>query len=204
MIPLLLIAVVIAFMAYIIIHNRHRISSIEQQLSTLEKNHREEAEGKDQQIQSISKELNATKQQLERRRNVTVLDLGTALDNYLKAPATLRIKKSVKGKDIMTKSVGLYPNLKLSEMDFIEIVKTANTCFPDFSSFFLQDHSDLSTADLRHCCLALMGLNDAEIAVMEGITYSGANRRTKRILSIMGSESGLEETLLIYLKDLYK
>ena len=103
----------------------------------------------------------------------------------------------------MTKSVGLYPDLKLSEMDFIEIVKTANTCFPDFSTHFLQDHNELSTADVRHACLALMGLNDAEIAVMEGITYSGANRRTKRILSVMNSESGLEETLLLYLKNLY-
>lgn len=197
------IVVVIALMAFIIIHNRHRISSIEKQLTTLEKSHREVTEDKDQQIQSISKELNDTKQQLERRRNVTPIDLGTALDNYLKAPNILKIKKSVKGKDIMTKSVGLYPNLKLSEMDFIEVVKTANTCFPDFSTHFLQDHNELSTVDLRHCCLALMGLNDAEIAVMEGITYSGANRRTKRILSIMGSESGLEESILLYLKDIY-
>ncbi len=204
LIPLLILAAIIAIMAYIIIHNRHRISSIEQQLSTLEQKHREENKDKDQQIQTISKELNDAKQRLERRRQVTSIDLGNALDAYLKAPATLKIKKSVQDKDIMTKSVGLYPNLKLSEMDFIEIINTANTCFPDFSAHFLQDHSELSTVDLRHCCLALMGLNDAEIAVMEGITYSGANRRTKRILSVMGSESGLEETILIYLKDLYK
>ena len=197
------ITLVIAIMAYIIIRNRRRISSIEQQLSTMEKNHREETEGKDRQIKHISKQLDDTKQALERHAQVEKIDLGTALNNYLATPITSKIKKSIQGKDIMTKSVGLYPNLKLTEMDFIEIVRAANSCFPDFSTHFLQDHNDLSTGDLRHCCLALMGLNDAEIAVMEGITYSGANRRTKRILSVMGSETGLEESLLLYLNRLY-
>ena len=202
-IPILLIVAVIALMALIIIRNRHRITHIEQQLSTLEKTHREETEGKDLQIRTITQQLDDTKQQLERRSHVATIDLATALSNYLESPVTQKIKKSLQGKDIMTKSVSLYPHLKLSEMDFIEIVKTANACFPDFSSHFLQDYNDLSTGDLRHCCLALMGLNDAEIAVMEGITYSGANRRTKRILSVMGSETGLEETVLLYLRDLY-
>jgi hypothetical protein len=89
-------------------------------------------------------------------------------------------------------------------MDFIEVVRAANSCFPDFSSHLLQDFGELSTGDVRHCCLALMGLNDAEIAVLEGITYSGANRRTKRILSIIDDGAGLEETVLLYLKKIYK
>ena len=194
----------IALMAYIIVRNRHRISHIERQLSDIEKSHREETEGKDQQLQTISQELDATKQQLERQQQVLSIDFGSALDGYLNAPVTLKIRKSVKGKDIMTKSVGLYPKLKLSEMDFIEVVRAANNSFPDFSSRLLQDFSELSTGDVRHCCLALMGLNDAEIAVLEGITYSGANRRTKRILSIMNNGSGLEETVLLYLKNNYK
>lgn len=195
---------VIAVMAYIIIRNRHRISHIEQQISSMEKTHREETEGKDRQLKDMSRELDATKQQLERRKKIVALDVEAALDRFLKAPVVLKVKKSVEGKDIMTKSVGLYPNLKLSEMEFIEIVRTVNTFFPDFSSHFLKDFSELSTSDLRHCSLALMGLNDAEIAVMEGITYSGANRRTKRILSVMRSDAGLEETVLVYLNSLYK
>ena len=195
---------VIALMAYIIIRNRHRIFHIEQQLSVIEKSHHEETAGKDQQLQTIAQELDATKQQLERRQQAPSIDFDSALDRYMNAPVTLKIRNSVKGKDIMTKSVGLYPKLKLSEMDFIEVVRAANGCFPDFSSHLLQDFGDLSTGDVRHCCLALMRLNDAEIAVLEGITYSGANRRTKRILSIMDNGSGLEETVLLYLKNLYK
>ena len=195
---------VIALMAYIIIRNRHRIFHIEQQLSDIEKSHRRETEGKDQQLQTITQELDATKQQLERRQQAPSIDFDSALDRYMNAPVTFKIRNSVKGKDIMTKSVGLYPKLKLSEMDFIEVVRAANSSFPDFSSHLLQDFGELSTGDVRHCCLALMGLNDAEIAVLEGITYSGANRRTKRILSIMDNGSGLEETVLLYLKNLYK
>ncbi|MBP5572699.1 MAG: hypothetical protein J6X40_00845 [Bacteroidales bacterium] len=194
----------IALMAFIIIRNRRRISHIERQLSVIEKSHREETEGKDQQLQTIAQELDATKQQLERRQQAPAIDFEAAMDRFLNAPVTLKIRKSLKGKDIMTKSVGLYPKLKLSEMDFIELVRTANSCFPDCSSYLLRDYGELSTGDVRHCCLALMGLNDAEIAVLEGITYSGANRRTKRILSIMNDGAGLEETVLLYLRNLYK
>ena len=187
LIIVVLVLVVIALMAYIIFRNRHRIFHIEQQLSVIEK-----------------RKLDATKQQLERRQQVPSIDFESAMDCYLNAPVVHKIRNSLKGKDIMTKSVGLYPKLKLSEMDFIEVVRAANSCFPDFSSHLLQDFGDLSTGDVRHCCLALMGLNDAEIAVLEGITYSGANRRTKRILSILDNGSGLEETVLLYLKNLYK
>jgi hypothetical protein len=109
----------------------------------------------------------------------------------------------VEGKDIMIKSVGVYPKLKLKEMDYIELVKEANRCFPDFSSRFLKDFPDLNVADLRHSCLALLGLNDAEIAVLEGISYSGTNRRTKKILTVIGQGNNLEQALLSYLNNNY-
>ena len=196
--------VVIALMAYIIFRNRHRISHIEQQLSVMEKSHREESEDKEQQLQTVTQELDATKQRLERRRQAPSIDFESALDRYLNAPVSIKIRKSVEGKDIMTKSVSLYQKLKLSEMDFIELVHAANNSFPDFSVYLLHDFEALSTSDVRHCCLALMGLNDVEIAVLEGITYSGSNRRTKRILSFLDHGSGLEEAVLVYLKNLYK
>lgn len=195
---------VMALMAYVIFRNRHRISHIEQQLSVMEKSHREESEDKDQQLQIIAQKLDTTKQQLERRRQAPSIDFESAMDCYLNTPIAIKIRKLVEGKDIMTKSVSLYPKLKLSEMDFIELVHAANNNFPDFSVYLLHDYDALSTSDVRHCCLALMGMNDAEIAVLEGITYSGSNRRTKRILSILDHGSGLEEALLLYLKNLYK
>lgn len=205
-IMVLSILVVIAILAFIIVRNRHRISHIEQHLSTIEQIHREETEGKDQEIQAISQQLDDTKQALERQRQhrETPFDFDQAMEDYLHAPIIQKIHKAVDGKDIMTKSVSLYPNLKLSEVEFIEVVRTANKCFPDFSSMLLRDYRNLSTADVRHCCLALMGLNDAEIAVMEGITYSGSNRRTNRILSVMDAHSGLAECVIVYLKNSFK
>lgn len=192
---------VIAFLAFIIVRNRHRISHIEKHLSTIEQHHREETQDKDRQIQVISQQLNDTQQKLERHHVKPEVDFDKALDDYLHAPITLKIHKAVDGKDIMTKSVSLYPKLKLSEVEFIEVVQAANKCFPEFSSRLLQDYKNLSTADVRHCCLALMGLNDAEIAVMEGITYSGANRRTNRILTVMQADSGLAECVIMYIKN---
>jgi len=97
----------------------------------------------------------------------------------------------------------VYPQLKLKEMDYIELVRETNRCFPEFSSRFLKDFPDLNVADLRHSCLALLGLNDAEIAVLEGISYSGANRRTKKILTVLGQGNNLEQALLTYLNDSY-
>ena len=111
--------------------------------------------------------------------------------------------QSVEGKDIMIKSVGVYPKLKLKEMDYIGLVREANRCFPEFSSRFLKDFPDLNVGDLRHSCLALLGMNDAEIAVLEGISYSGTNRRTNKILTVLGQGNNLEPALLYYLKKSY-
>ena len=196
------VILIIIILTSIIAHNRKRISHIEKHISTIEQIHREETEGKDDQIKAISKQLDDTKQRLE-RQNKPMIDFDQALESFLQSPITKKVHRSVDGKDIMTKSVSLYPQLKLSEVDFIEVVRTANKYFPGFSSQLLHDYNNLSTADVRHCCLAIMGLNDAEIAVLEGITYSGANRRTNRILSIMGENVGLAECVLVYLRSLY-
>jgi hypothetical protein len=81
------------------------------------------------------------------------------------------------------------------------LVQETNRCFPDFSSRFLKHYPDLNIADLRHCCLGLLGMNDAEIAVLEGISYSGANRRTNKILTAMKQGDTLEQAMILYLKN---
>lgn len=179
---------IIVILSSIIAHNRHRISHIEKHISDLEQ-HRKQADDTKQPATPIVK--------------AAPIDLDQAIASYLQSPISQKIHKSVDGKDIMTKSVSLYPNLKLSEVEFIEVVRTANGCFPDFSTGLLQNFRGLSTADVRHCCLALMDLSDAEIAVLEGITYSGANRRTNRILSVMNGNGGLAECVIVYLKSVY-
>lgn len=189
----LFLLLVIAFMAFIIYRNRRRISHIENKITDIEQKHEQENADKDLELEQMAQRLNAPR-----------IDFDTAWKSFSESDIVRKIKQSVEGKDIMIKSVGVYPKLKLKEMDYIELVKEANHCFPDFSSRFLKDFPDLNVADLRHSCLALLGLNDAEIAVLEGISYSGTNRRTKKILTVIGQGNNLEQALLSYLNNSYK
>ena len=193
---LLLLLLALAFMAYIIVRNRKRISHIENKISTIEQKHEQENADKDHEIEQMAQQLSDTREQLQANR----AGFDEAWKAFMASDVVTKIRHSVEGKDIMIKSVGLYPKLKLKEMDYINLVQEANRCFPDFSSCFLKDYPDLNIADLRHCCLGLLGMNDAEIAVLEGISYSGANRRTNKILSILHSGESLESAVIDYLK----
>ena len=188
----LFLLLVIAIMAYIIYRNRRRISHIENKITDIEQKHEQENADKDLELEQIAQQLNASH-----------IDFDEAWKSFSESAIVKKINQSVEGKDIMIKSVGVYPKLKLKEMDYIELVREANGCFPDFSSRFLKDFPDLNVADLRHSCLALLGLNDAEIAVLEGISYSGTNRRTNKILTVLGQGNNLEQALLYYLKNSY-
>ena len=193
---LLLLLLAVAFMAYIIVRNRKRISHIENKISTIEQKHKLENADKDHEIEQMAQQLSDTREQLQANR----AGFDEAWKAFMTSDVVTKIRHSVEGKDIMIKSVGVYPNLKLKEMDYINLVQEANRSFPDFSSCFLKDYPDLNIADLRHCCLGLLGMNDAEIAVLEGISYSGANRRTNKILSILHSGESLESAVINYLK----
>lgn len=144
----------------------------------------------------MAQQLNDTRKQLLANRP----GFDEAWKTFSDSDIVMKIRHSVEGKDIMIKNVGVYPKLKLKEMDYIGLVQEANRCFPGFSSRFLKDYPDLNTADLRHGCLGMLGMNDAEIAVLEGISYSGANRRTNKILSVVGLGDNLEQALIDYLK----
>ena len=192
----LFLMLVIAFLAYIIVRIRKRISHIENKITTIEQKHEQENADKDHEIEQISQALNDTREQLNAQR----VDFDEAWQSFMSAAVVNKIKQSVEGKDIMIKSVGVYPKLKLKEMDYIALVQEANRCFPDFSSRFLKDFPELNVADLRHSCLGLLGMNDAEIAVLEGISYSGANRRTNKILTALEMGDNLEHAMITYLK----
>ncbi len=197
---LVVLIVVIAFMVFVIIRNRKRISHIENKITSIEQKHEQENAEKDQELEQMTQELNATRERLD---NAGKVNFDEAWKSFMESAVVLKIKHSIEGKDIMIKSVGVYPKLKLKEMDYIDLVQEANRCFPDFSSRFLKHYPDLNIADLRHCCLGLLGMNDAEIAVLEGISYSGANRRTNKILASMASGENLELAMITYLRNYF-
>ena len=133
----------------------------------------------------------------------SIATFDEAWQHFNESPICVKIRKSVKGKDIMIKSVAQYPNIKLSEMDFIDLVFAANSSFGDFSLRLLNAYPELTTGDVRHCALVLLGMNDAEIAALEGISYSGTNRRTKKIMGIFKTNLSLQTFLMSYLKTIF-
>ena len=195
---LLALLVVIGFLAFIIVRNRSRISHIENHISDIEEKHRQENADKDLEISQMVQQLNDTRERLE---NVTNHTFEEAWRGFNESGIVQRIKGKMEGNDIMIKNVGLFPKLKLKEVDFIDLVRTVNANFTDCSQRFLKDYPDLNTADFRQCCLAMLGMNDAQIAVLQGVSYSGVNRRTKKILSSMQSETTLEQAIMSYLRN---
>jgi len=195
---LLALVAVIGFLAFIIVRNRNRISHIENQISDIKEKHRQENADKDLEISQMAQQLNDTRERLE---NVTNHTFEEAWQGFNESDIALKIKRMMEGNDIMIKNVGLFPKLKLKEVDFIDLVRTVNANFTDCSQRFLKEFPDLNTADFRQCCLAMLGMNDAQIAVLEGISYSGVNRRTKKIMAALGSDTTLEQAILSYLRN---
>ena len=194
---LMLLLAVIALMTFVIVRNRKRISHIEKKISTFElkRSQKDIVENKQVAQPLVDKP--------ETFENVVKVDFEASWNAFVNSPIALKIKHSLEGKDIMIKSVGVYPKLKLKEMDYIELVQEVNREFPDFSVRFLKKHPDLNVSDFRHGCLALLGFNDAEIAVLEGISYSGTNRRSNKILSALGSGDSLQSAMITCLKNLF-
>lgn len=182
---LVLLVAVITLMTFIIIRNRKRISHIESKITTIELKHEQENVEKNTETEPVAHDETRFQESLKM---------------FLSSGIVLKINGMVEGKDIMIKNVNLFPKLKLKEMDFIELVRVANHCFPDLSMRMLRQYTELNVTDFRHGCLALLGLNDAQMAVLEGISYSGSNRRTNKFIGVLNLGDNLEQALLTYLK----
>lgn len=195
---LLLLVVVVGFLAFIIVRNRNRISHIENQIVDINEKHQQENAVKDREISQMAQQLGDARKRLA---DVTNHTFEEAWQGFNESNVVLKIKGMMEGNDIMIKNVGLFPKLKLKEVDFIDLVRMVNANFTDCSQRFLKDFPDLNSADFRQCCLAMLGMNDAQMAVLEGISYSGVNRRTKKILAAMKTENSLEQAILTYLRN---
>ena len=196
--PLVLVLAVFGILAYVIVRNRRRIKHIEKQITTIEENQQKETKTENQ-------EKEADNQLIDNRKfeKSAFATFDEAWQHFNESPICLKIKKSVKGKDIMIKSVAQYPQIKMSEMDFINLVQAANASFGDFSLRLLSTYPDLTTGDVRHCTLVLLGMNDAEIAALEGVSYSGTNRRTKKITGVLQTNLSLQTFLMSFLKSVF-
>ena len=199
LIPLVIVLAVFGILAYVIVRNRRRIKHIEKQITSIEEERQNESRNEKQEKKDDNQTI---KKKIEFEKSAFAT-FDEAWQHFNGSPICLKIKKSVKGKDIMIKSVAQYPQIKLSEKDLIDLVYAANTSFGDFSLRLLSTYPDLTTGDVRHCALVLLGMNDAEIAALEGISYSGTNRRTKKIIGVFQTNLNLQTFLMSYLKTFF-
>lgn len=197
LIPMLSVLIVFGILAYVIVRNRRRIKHIEKQITTIEENRQKVSENENREKKSLN-------QVVEKQEKPVFTTFDEAWQHFNESPICVKIKKSVKGKDIMIKSVAQYPQIKLSEMDFIQLVHAANSCFNNFSLRLTNEYPGLTTGDVRHCALVLLGMNDAEISALEGVSYSGTNRRTNKIMGIFNTNVGLQTFLMSYLQNDFK
>lgn len=198
LIPMLLVLIVFAILVYVIVRNRRRIKHIEKQIITIEENRQADKVKPDEKNAGNLK--SDSQVEIEKPAFAT---FDEAWQHFNDSPVCVKIKKSVKGKDIMIKSVAQYPHIKLSEKDFIDLVYAANSSFGDFALRLKKTYPDLTSGDIRHCALTLLGMNDAEIAALEGVSYSGTNRRTKKISGVFKTDLSLQTFLMSYLKRLF-
>lgn len=101
---------------------------------------------------------------------------------------------------ISSKNVEDFSHLALSQADFGALKDVVDAAFGGFASRLAASYPDLSPADINACCLALMGLSHAEMAVLQGVKYNSFTNRITKIKKVLGTE----EHLSAYLKKMLK
>ena len=110
------------------------------------------------------------------------------------------MKSSLDGITILTKNVQDYSKLQLSNNDIISLTKTFNGCFPKAINAIKNDFEGITNSDIKFIALYFMNLNDTEIAVLLGLTYGAANKRSNKIKNILNTKENLSQFLLTFIK----
>lgn len=126
-----------------------------------------------------------------------------AYQRFIETHIFNKIKSSLDGITVMTKNVHDYSKLELSNKDTISILKTFNSCFPKAISSLKNDFEGLTPSDIKFIILNFMNLNNAEIAVLLGLTYSAANKRSNKIKNIFNIKEDIYQFLSSYIKSTF-
>ena len=102
--------------------------------------------------------------------------------------------------NILTKNIQAYAKLQLSSKDMVVLVKTFNACFPNAISSMKNDFEGITQNDIKFIILNFMNLNNVEIAVVLGLTYSAANKRSNKIKNIFNTSDDLNTFLTNHIK----
>ena len=148
-------------------------------------------ESKDKIIKDISKKLN----DLKPNRN-----FEEAYLSFTGNPICVKIKSSFDGTTILTKNVQNYKKLILSNKDYAQVTKAFNNCFPNVIPAIKNDFEGITISDIKFIILSFLNFNDAEIAVLLGLTYGAINKRSNKIKNIFNTKEDLNIFLTNYIK----
>ena len=168
-------------------HNRVKFISVQE---TINRN-KEIIESKDKIIDNISKKLN----------DLTPNEsFEEAYNHFCESIIYTKIKSSLEGITILTKNVQDYSKLQLSNKELISLTKTFNNHFPKAIHSLKEEYASITTSDIKFIILYFMNLNNTEIAVLLGLTYGAANKRSNKIKNTFNIKSDLSQFLLTFVK----
>ncbi len=191
--PIIFFFLIASIVVIIIYFNKSKKSNQEKIISaqiTINKN-KETIESKDKIINDITKKL----KDLTPNEN-----FEEAFNRFQESNIYTKIKHSLEGITLLTKNTQAYSKITLSEQKIILLTKTFNECFPNAIRSIKQDYVGITNSDIKFLILGFMNLNDVEIAVLLGLTYSAANKRNNKIKNIFNIKSDLHDFLFKYIK----
>lgn len=148
-------------------------------------------QSKDKIIDNISKKLVS----LEPNES-----FDNACNRFYESHIYIKIKSSFEGVNILIKNVQNYNKLALSNKDINLLVKTFNSCFPKAIPSIKEEFAVITPSDIKFVILLFMNMSDIEIAVLLGLTYGAANKRSNKIKNIFNIKEDLSSFLIEYVK----
>ena len=186
--------IAIAFFILIYLNNKKKyLEKIKKAEETINDNH-EKIQSKDKIIDNISKKI----EDLESSK--INIDFEEAYKSFCESHIYKKIKSHLEGRVILIKNIQENSKLALSNNDMITLVKTFNSHFPNTFSSLKKDYEGITASDTKFFILSFMNLNDIEIAVLLGLTYSASNKRSKKIKDIFNIKSDLSDFVVQYTK----
>lgn len=115
--------------------------------------------------------------------------------------ARIRGRLAADAPKISSKNVEDFFHLALGQADFVALKDAVDVAFGGFATRLAAGYPDLSPADINACCLALMGLSHAEMAVLQGVKYNSFTNRITKIKKVLGTDQSLTDYLKSMLKE---
>ena len=89
----------------------------------------------------------------------------------------------------------LYKSYALTKEQIMALHDAVNRHFDELTVRLKKAYPQLTDNDLNYCCLYLLGLSDADIAALMQKAYPTVSQRSRKLKTILGSETSLPITL---------